>query len=71
MALEIYLSQRGRADLRQRQFVDLFKDSTTVLNEVLLLTVYPIVFPQLFKHSAYTFSKIVFLIVHEGFKVWM
>jgi hypothetical protein len=61
------LSQRGRADLCHRQFEDLFKDSTTFLNKVLHFTVYPIAFPQLFKSSAYTFSEIVFLVVHEGF----
>jgi len=65
----MYLSQRDRAEVCHRQYVEVFKDSTTILkkNEVLHLTVYPVGFPQLFKH---TFTEIVFLIVHEGFKVW-
>jgi len=41
-----------------------------LINEILHLTVYPVAFPQLFKHRAHTFTEIVFLIVHEGFKVW-
>jgi hypothetical protein len=41
-----------------------------LINEILLLTVYPVAFPQFFKQEALTFSEIIFLIVHEDFKVW-
>jgi len=46
--METYLSQRGRIDPCHRQFVALFKDSTTILNQRCF---WPLLFIQLPFHN--------------------